>query len=344
MVDYLATDPTGSGSDYSLIIGDLNSYALEDPIMTIEAAGYTNLISYFGGVNAYGYQFDGQWGYLDHGLASDELLPFVTDAVEWHINADEPIVFDYNVEFKTANQINIFYSPSGFRSSDHDPVIIGLDFNPTITPTIAIETPNNGDVFTVTVGNTTVDVPMTITTTNFAIPTDGHWHLSINGANQGPVMGYTTTVPLAAGSYTLTAELYTPDHTPLGVMASVVIEVVDEIAPPTPTVSIVTPENGDVFTVTLGNTTADVPLTITTTNFTIPTDGHWHWFLDGVDQGPVMDYSTTLALPVGEHEITVELHSPDHTPLGITATVTVTVVAETEPPTYTIFLPLIMKP
>ncbi|MDA0245005.1 MAG: ExeM/NucH family extracellular endonuclease [Chloroflexi bacterium] len=344
LVDYLATDPTGSGSAYSLIIGDLNSYAQEDPIMAIDAAGYTNLISYFGGVNAYGYQFDGQWGYLDHGLASDELLPFVTDAVEWHINADEPIVFDYNVEFKTANQINIFYSPSGFRSSDHDPVIIGLDFNPTITPTIAIETPNNGDVFTVTVGNTTVDVPMTITTTNFAIPTDGHWHLSINGANQGPVMGYTTTVPLAAGSYTLTAELYTPDHTPLGVMASVVIEVVDEIAPPTPTVSIVTPENGDVFTVTLGNTTADVPLTITTTNFTIPTDGHWHWFLDGVDQGPVMDYSTTLALPVGEHEITVELHAPDHTPLGITATVTVIVVAETEPPTYTIFLPLIMKP
>lgn len=123
---YLATNPTTIGSSYNLIIGDLNAYAREDPITVIEAAGYTNLVSFFGGLDAYGYQFDGQWGYLDHALASDALFPFITGAAEWHINADEPIALDYNMEFKSAGQLVSLYDDSPFRSSDHDPVLVGL--------------------------------------------------------------------------------------------------------------------------------------------------------------------------------------------------------------------------
>ncbi len=37
LVDWLATDPTGSGDPDFLIIGDLNSYAMEDPIDAIKA-------------------------------------------------------------------------------------------------------------------------------------------------------------------------------------------------------------------------------------------------------------------------------------------------------------------
>ncbi|MCA9914741.1 MAG: ExeM/NucH family extracellular endonuclease, partial [Anaerolineae bacterium] len=37
LVDWLATDPTSSGDEDFLIIGDLNSYAMEDPIMAIRA-------------------------------------------------------------------------------------------------------------------------------------------------------------------------------------------------------------------------------------------------------------------------------------------------------------------
>ena len=44
LVDWLATDPTGSGDPDFLIIGDLNAYAMEDPITAIKAAGYTDLI------------------------------------------------------------------------------------------------------------------------------------------------------------------------------------------------------------------------------------------------------------------------------------------------------------
>ncbi len=49
LVNYLATDPTGSGDPDFLIIGDLNAYAMEDPIAAITGAGYTDLIEPFGG-------------------------------------------------------------------------------------------------------------------------------------------------------------------------------------------------------------------------------------------------------------------------------------------------------
>ncbi|MCA9980068.1 MAG: ExeM/NucH family extracellular endonuclease, partial [Anaerolineales bacterium] len=135
LADYLATDPTGSGSDNFLIIGDLNSYAMEDPIVALQDAGYTNLILAFNGADAYGYTFEGQWGYLDHALASAGLVDEVTGVSDWHINADEPIVLDYNTNFKTPNQIDIFYSPEPFRASDHDPVLIGLDLETVTQPT-----------------------------------------------------------------------------------------------------------------------------------------------------------------------------------------------------------------
>ena len=64
LVDWLATDPTGSGDPDFLIIGDLNSYAKEDPIDAIkpgsdDVAGtgddYTNLIEQYMGTYAYSY-------------------------------------------------------------------------------------------------------------------------------------------------------------------------------------------------------------------------------------------------------------------------------------------------
>ena len=40
LATWLATDPTGTGDPDALIIGDLNSYAKEDPITALESAGY----------------------------------------------------------------------------------------------------------------------------------------------------------------------------------------------------------------------------------------------------------------------------------------------------------------
>ncbi|WP_253841975.1 ExeM/NucH family extracellular endonuclease [Actinokineospora globicatena] len=115
-----------AGDEDVLIVGDLNSYAGEDPIAVLEEAGYVNLAKAYGGADAYSYVFDGQWGYLDHALASRSLAPQVTGAGEAHTNADEPSVLDYNTDFKTAAQIQSLYAPDRFRTSDHDPVLVGI--------------------------------------------------------------------------------------------------------------------------------------------------------------------------------------------------------------------------
>lgn len=130
LVDWLATDPTGSGDPDYLIIGDLNAYAQEDPVTTLKNAGYTNLIDYFVGAAAYSYVFNGQWGYLDHALASPTLLNQVTGAADYHINADEPGTLDYNTNFKSAGQLASLYAADEYRTSDHDPVVIGLGLTP----------------------------------------------------------------------------------------------------------------------------------------------------------------------------------------------------------------------
>ena len=104
--------------------------------MLIVAGGYTDLIYAYHGEDAYSYVFDGQTGYLDYALASAGLLNDVTGVTEWHINADEADLIDYDTSFKGPNQ-DAIYAPDAYRSSDHDPVIIGLELNPSF-PTTAI--------------------------------------------------------------------------------------------------------------------------------------------------------------------------------------------------------------
>lgn len=136
MVDWLAGDPTGSGDNDFLIIGDLNSYDKEDPIDALVAGGYTDLIYTYLGEAAYSYVFDGQTGYLDYALAGANLVNEVTGVTIWHINADEADLIDYDTSFKGPNQ-DAIYAPDPYRSSDHDPVIIGLASCDEIAPTFS---------------------------------------------------------------------------------------------------------------------------------------------------------------------------------------------------------------
>ena len=71
--------------------------------------------------------FDGQWGYLDYALGSAAAVEEVAGVGEWHINADEPSVLDYNTDFKSPGQVVSLYAPDQFRVSDHDPILVGLD-------------------------------------------------------------------------------------------------------------------------------------------------------------------------------------------------------------------------
>ena len=123
IADWLSTDPTGSDDADFLIIGDLNAYLQEDPLAALEKAGFRNLLATQD--NPYSFMFDAQAGALDHAVASASLVTQVVETIEWHINADEPAVLDYNLE----NDRNraLYDGSTPYRASDHDPIIVGLD-------------------------------------------------------------------------------------------------------------------------------------------------------------------------------------------------------------------------
>ncbi|GBF07955.1 endonuclease/exonuclease/phosphatase [Deinococcus aerius] len=130
---------TRSGDADVLLMGDFNAYGDEDPIKAIVAGGFVSENKRIPAEDRYSYQFGGLFGYLDHALASTNLDTQVTGITEWHINADEPTLIDYNVEFKNNPNCTSgnpagssctspdLYQPNAFRASDHDPVLIGLN-------------------------------------------------------------------------------------------------------------------------------------------------------------------------------------------------------------------------
>ncbi len=134
MIAWLATDPTGSGSSDLLVMGDFNAYTEEDPIRTLESSGLVNLVRReVDEPERYSYVYGGMAGLIDHAFASPGLAERVSGVGIWHINADEPRVLDYNDSVQDpgdssseANPDDSLYIPDPFRSSDHDPVIVGI--------------------------------------------------------------------------------------------------------------------------------------------------------------------------------------------------------------------------
>lgn len=100
-----------------LVVGDMNSYTMEDPMKVYENGGLVNQLGRFSKED-YSYVYMGNMGYLDHSWATSSLSKQVTGARPWHINADEPAYFKYTN--------TTYYSPTPYRCSDHDPIITGL--------------------------------------------------------------------------------------------------------------------------------------------------------------------------------------------------------------------------
>ncbi|MDA7418016.1 ExeM/NucH family extracellular endonuclease [Xenophilus arseniciresistens] len=111
------------GESDVLMMGDFNSYLLEDPTRVFEAAGHESLLKRLPANDRYTYVFGGETGSLDHAYASASLAGQVSGVGVWHINADEPTAIDYNTDFTTDDR----YAPTPFRASDHDPVQVGLN-------------------------------------------------------------------------------------------------------------------------------------------------------------------------------------------------------------------------
>ncbi|MFQ1701032.1 ExeM/NucH family extracellular endonuclease [Loktanella agnita] len=124
--DWIESTYNGGGATNYVLLGDLNAYAEEDAVQYLDDdAGLNDLIDDFiGQDDAYSFVFDGQRGTLDQGLADDVFADFVTGVTEWHINADEPDLIGYDTSFTNPD----FYNDGVYGASDHDPLIIGLDF------------------------------------------------------------------------------------------------------------------------------------------------------------------------------------------------------------------------
>lgn len=129
LLAWLATHPTGLAEERVVIMGDLNAYAQEAPIQYLLAEGYHSVHP----PGAYSYVFDGQKGTLDYMLLSDALWPAFQQAAVWNINADEASVLDFSLKY--GRSATLFDNRTPTRSSDHDPMLVGLNpVPPKLTP------------------------------------------------------------------------------------------------------------------------------------------------------------------------------------------------------------------
>ncbi|WP_448616128.1 ExeM/NucH family extracellular endonuclease [Modestobacter sp. URMC 112] len=108
-----------TGDPDVLLMGDFNAYTREDPIEALRTAGFTDLGPVFD-EGGYSYVFDGLSGSLDHALATPELTGKVTGLVHWHVNSVESSAYQYT-------GAPGLYAADPYRSSDHDPLLLGLD-------------------------------------------------------------------------------------------------------------------------------------------------------------------------------------------------------------------------
>ncbi|MDO9379866.1 MAG: ExeM/NucH family extracellular endonuclease [Nocardioidaceae bacterium] len=127
LVEFAKQFSAEAGTDQLFLSGDFNSYSAEDPVQILKDAGYVDLESRYDADETY--LFDGQVGSLDHVYASPAAAAKVTGLDVWNINSVEPIANEYSRFNYNATNL---YDESPFRSSDHDPVVVGFG---TVRPT-----------------------------------------------------------------------------------------------------------------------------------------------------------------------------------------------------------------
>lgn len=117
-------DPAGLGNAHALLVGDFNAYSQEDPLRLLRAAGWRDAAGAGNGAAPHSFIFQGRAGRLDHALASPSLAPFLGAALHWHTNSDESEAFGYARRQRQAD----WYRADAYRASDHDPLLLALDF------------------------------------------------------------------------------------------------------------------------------------------------------------------------------------------------------------------------
>lgn len=120
VVDFYRSWRRQVGDQDILIMGDLNALGKEDPITVLKENEMNDLHRWFHADSSYSYQYGGFAGYLDHALCNNTMLPQVTGMMVLHCNSDE-------IRNRSASDNTMFCG------SDHDPVVVGLKLDSTVT-------------------------------------------------------------------------------------------------------------------------------------------------------------------------------------------------------------------
>lgn len=133
------------------LLGDFNAYGMEDPVMKIKDAGYTEVVEQFA-PGASTFQYGGRLGSLDHIFANAAAMRMVHGAGVWDINADESIAMQYS---RRNYNVTDFHTSGPWAASDHDPALVGITFpdastpqssgTPSVEPSASVSTPPSGE-------------------------------------------------------------------------------------------------------------------------------------------------------------------------------------------------------
>ncbi|WP_291423309.1 ExeM/NucH family extracellular endonuclease [Deinococcus sp.] len=225
LLNFVSTIKQTSGDQDVLLLGDFNAYGAEDPVKTIQNGGFESLNLRIPAEDRYSYQFGGLFGYLDHAFSSTNLSTQVTGITEWHVNSDEPVIADYNAEYKAIPECgtattcigkDLYSATNPFRASDHDPVLVGLSLTADAGSTPAPSTPATSlsaspTALSVTAGGAATSSTLTTSTQNYSGA-----DLSISTSNSAglTVMPSATTVsPNGTFSVNITVPATTPSGT-----------------------------------------------------------------------------------------------------------------------------------
>ncbi len=96
-----------------IVLGDFNAYSQEDPIQALQSTNLNRLET----VN-HSYVYKGKNGSLDHIFVSDNFKDHIDQVQTWNINSIYPSWINYSYNLADS---------SHFRSSDHNPMILGVN-------------------------------------------------------------------------------------------------------------------------------------------------------------------------------------------------------------------------
>ncbi|MFQ2851879.1 ExeM/NucH family extracellular endonuclease [Aeromonas caviae] len=258
-----------------LLIGDMNAYGMEDPIRVLtdydpaaqarqimsasfttlagqpfeesgsalgKGYGFVNLNTRFHGTDTYSYSYEGELGNLDHALANPSLAAKVIGIEDWHINSAESNFFEYGSKYSG----QLAKSEGPFSASDHDPVLVAIQYPLPPAGVIALESAaasvEEGSTLSLTVsrrdgtyGEASVSYRIVYGSADASdvAPLTGtlHWGAGENDSQIISIPVKSDT--LHEGDETFTLELFDASGAALGDQHQTLVTIKDKLAPST---------------------------------------------------------------------------------------------------------------